>query len=182
MTDVTIEASTPASVVVEQSLAELNIHATIKLTEIEQNVHVVEIDAKPVPVVDISARGLTGPPGTSGNGGGTFLATAGEEIHGDRVVRIANALIYHPSIANPAHAIQAIGIATQSGGPGASLVVRTAGQITDGTWSWSPGFIWCADDGVLTQSPPLTGWILKVANVISATTIEVDIDTPFFRS
>ena len=114
--------------------------------------------------------------------GATFLVPAGETIHGHRVVRADGGALFHPEPGTAAHADQVVGIALQSGDAPAPLLVRAHGQITEASWSWAPGVIWCGADGQLTQSPPASGWLLQVARVVSPTTITVDIDTPIFRS
>lgn len=102
-------------------------------------------------------------------------------VHGHRAVMIADGAFRHPDLAQAAHADAVIGIAEQSGAAGDEIAARMRGLIRESSWSWSPGSIWCGADGVLTQAPPPTGWLLVVGRAVDATTIDVDIDTPFHR-
>lgn len=124
--------------------------------------------------------GVQGVPGETE--GATFLAVAGATIHGARAVRIENGLIYHPQLAEQSHAAQVCGLAVQSGPPGSTLLVRSGGVMEDNSWSWFAGFVYCGDDGVLTQTAPLVGWVLKIGRADTPTMIRVDIDIPFYRS
>lgn len=126
---------------------------------------------------NIGPRGPKGEPGD-----GTITLPAGATIHGLRAVRASSGQLYHPDIEEPDHAEQVVGIAMQSGNTGTSLQVRAAGRMTEPSWTWGAGAVYCGADGVLTQTPPAAGWILKVGTSLNATTLLVDIDNPFFRS
>ena len=139
----------------------------------------VDITSRPTIVRAGNGMGVQGAPGETE--GATFIAVAGTTIHGHRAVRIDDDVIFHPDLATPSHAAAVVGIATQSGSLGAQILVRRGGQMTEGSWNWAPGFVWCGADGVLTQSPGATGWLLTVGRVVNPTTIDVDIDTPFLR-
>jgi hypothetical protein len=127
--------------------------------------------------------GRRGPPGTPGETeGATFLAEPGETIHGRRMVRVVDGRIYHPSLAEAAHASQVIGLALQAGNGPEPLLVRTGGYHEEASWNWTPGRLWCDEAGVLTQTPPSTGWVLPVGRALTPTRIEIDIDTPLMRA
>jgi len=100
-------------------------------------------------------------------------------IHGLRAVRATAGALYHPLLADPDHAEQVIGIALQAGT--GVLQVQVSGLLTESSWAWQPGLVYCGDGGVLTQSPPVTGWLLAVGRAIAADTIEIDIDTAVYR-
>ncbi len=157
----------------------VDVHVQRIDVDVAQAVQRIGVSAQRI-VVDVSQIGRPGRDGQSV--GGTFTATAGETIHGRRIVRIAGGLIHHPRLTVPAHADQCIGLALQSGNTGADLLVRTGGQHSDAAWSWAPGPIYCADNGVLTQAVIAVGWVLKVGIAVNPTTIEVDIDNAFIRS
>lgn len=71
-----------------------------------------------------------------------------------------------------------IGISTTSGNAGETITVKTSGQLTDASWSWTKGTIYLGSNGVLTQTAPSNGSIIvHVAKAITATTIIIDIDT-----
>jgi len=65
---------------------------------------------------------------------------------------------------------------------GTTVAARFAGRMTDAGWTWTPGApIYCGVAGVLTQTPPATGWLRRVAEAVSATEIIVSIHQPILR-
>jgi hypothetical protein len=163
----------------------VEVQAPQRVIEVQAPQRVVEVQPR-VRQIEIAARGLRGEMGPQGlpgeTEGATFLVPAGETIHGLRVVRAEGGALFHPDLLNDAHAGQCIGIALQSGDAPAPLLVRAHGQISEASWSWSPGVVWCGADGQLTQTPSASGWLLQVARVITPTTISVDIDDAVIRS
>ena len=71
-----------------------------------------------------------------------------------------------------------IGISTTSASTGQNITIKTSGQITDASWSWTKGAIYLGANGALTQTAPTDGDIIvHVAKAITATTLIIDIDT-----
>jgi hypothetical protein len=130
-------------------------------------------------VVETSLRGLVGPPGETD--GATFLAVAGETIHGGRVVRVDNGRLYHPDTRNVLHADQVIGIAVQSGSAGTELLVRTHGRMSEDYWGFHSGAVWCGDGGALVQTPP-DGWLVRVGRSPRPNELLVDVEPGIFRA
>lgn len=128
---------------------------------------------------DKGDKGDAGPPGSDLS---VMDVQAGETIHGRRVIRMVDGLAYHPDQQNNEHVLQILGIALAASVAGASFPVRTSGPMYDAGWNWDPGYVYCGMDGVLTQSPPSTGWLQRVGRVINPTMFNVDIDTPFIRN
>lgn len=141
----------------------------------------IVVEAPPA-VVELAAVGLRGATGATGTEGSTLTALAGATIHAGRAVRISGGSIYHPDQTDNAHAGQVIGVATQSGSSPSNLVVRTSGSYLEPTWALSPGPVYVGTDGVLTQTPPATGWLLVIGRAINATTLFVDVEPAYFRS
>ncbi len=134
-------------------------------------------------VIDTGGKqGIQGPEGPPGPAGGSSVVlTAGETIFGLRAVRAAAGIIYRPDLSVIAHSDAVVGVALQSGGAGAQLSVQVSGELSESSWSWSPGAVYCGPDGVLTQTPPDSGWLLSIGRATSATTIIIDIDTAYIR-
>jgi hypothetical protein len=59
-----------------------------------------------------------------------------------------------------------------------SVTVRRQGRVSELAWSWTPGPVWVGDSGVLTQTPPASGWLLRVGTAINATTIDIEPEPP----
>jgi hypothetical protein len=71
-----------------------------------------------------------------------------------------------------------IGISTTAGGAGDTITVKTTGELSDASWSWTKGAIYLGANGALTQTAPTGGSIVvHVAKAITATKIIIDIDT-----
>lgn len=71
-----------------------------------------------------------------------------------------------------------IGISTTAGSAGDTITVKTTGELSDASWSWTKGAIYLGANGVLTQTAPSGGAIVvHVAKAITATKIIIDIDT-----
>ena len=71
-----------------------------------------------------------------------------------------------------------IGISTTAANTGENITIKTSGQLTDASWTWTKGAIYLGSNGVLTQTAPTGGnVIVHVAKAITATTIIIDIDT-----
>ena len=141
---------------------------------------VYEAEKPDILVVISDSDGNPGAPGAAGEGP-TFVGLAGETIHGDRAVVAIDGLLYHPDTSLVEHASQVVGIATQSASLGGSCVVRTAGMMTI-AGSWISGImVFCADEGVLTQSPGATGWLMPVGKAASSTMVQVSLQRPILR-
>lgn len=126
-------------------------------------------------------QGIPGPPGSSG-AAATVQLPIGVVITGLKIVRSVLGVIYPVDTSLPDHAEDVIGLALQSVTVvGNDVTVQTAGPVTDSSWNWSSGTIWCGPDGTLTQSPSATGWLMEVGRVVNSTTIQLDIEPPIYR-
>lgn len=132
----------------------------------------------------IAVPGIQGPPGPKGDSGAAASVSlpVGAVIHGLRIVRAENGVAYPVDTSVELHAEQVAGLALQSVTvTGQPVNIQTAGPVTDSSWSWTAGTLWCGPDGSLTQSPAATGWIMPVARVLTSDTIQIDIDVPIYR-
>lgn len=125
-------------------------------------------------------RGLPGASGTDGAAISTL--PIGAVIQGLRLARSQNGTIYPVDTAQPDHAEQVIGLALQSVTiVGYDVNVQRMGKVSDSSWAWAPGVVWCGPDGALTQNPSATGWLMQAGRVIDATTIDIDLEQPIYR-
>lgn len=78
--------------------------------------------------------------------------------------------------------ITTVGLAGITLTAGTTVNARFAGRMIDAGWTWTPGLpIYCGANGVLTQTPPATGWLRRVAEAVSPTEIIVSIHQPILR-
>ncbi|WP_024647723.1 hypothetical protein [Pseudomonas syringae] len=125
-------------------------------------------------------RGSQGRPGTDiGGGVQTLIRQGAETISAHRVVYESRGRAYLAQPDAPT-VLQVIGLSISAGAPGAELVVQTAGFIDDASWSWLEGLVFCGPNGVLTQTPPTSGYELVVGFASSATRLNLDFDEPVF--
>lgn len=130
--------------------------------------------------LDMGTMGPQGPPGDPGAAGSVLTKTAGAAIGGHRVVVASGAddvLVADPSDVTHLHRV--IGITEGAAVLGDDVDVRFAGEMTEGSWSWTPDApIYAGAAGVLTQTPPSGAWLRIVAVAISATRIVVGLREP----
>lgn len=129
-----------------------------------------------VDVITEVSTGLQGPAGASG----TQILTieAGESVGGHRVVYQAGTLAMHANENSLNEAEAVIGISISAASPGVSLQVQRAGIIMEPTWSWSPGPVYLAGTGLMTQEAPSAGVLLQVGIALSPTQLDVRIGAP----
>ena len=73
---------------------------------------------------------------------------------------------------------QVIGITETAASSGAAVAIRTSGLMSDANWAWTKGTIYLGTNGQLTQTAPSGGaFVVHVARALTATTIQIDIDT-----
>ena len=142
----------------------------------------VTLDALQVTApVYIGQRGVAGADGAPGVAGGVVvLCTAGEALGGHRgVVLNASAEAVYASNAVPAHLHKVLGLTTGAVIIGAEATVQTGGEMTEPTWAWTlDAPIFLGENGLLTQTPPVSGFLLVVAFPVTATKIFIKLREP----
>lgn len=117
----------------------------------------VAAPAHPAVVRDL-VPGIPGPGGPAGPAGpdpGVSAFTAGQDLGGQRVIGLGvDGSAIHASADDPDHILRVLGISTGAAALGAMVTVRGAGEMTDPSWSWLPGPVWCGLFGALTQVLP----------------------------
>jgi hypothetical protein len=153
----------------------------VNILEVTEERQTVQVSAEHVTVVHPASVGLQGPPGEVGD----LLAAgyiAGEPLGGQRVVIVwIDGQLYYADSTNPAHFNRVLGITVGAIDIGASGNIRIGGFMTEPTWNWQPDkFIYLGTNGLLTQNPPVSGFLLEIGQPISPTKILVDIKFPMF--
>lgn len=142
----------------------------------------VTLDALQVTApVYIGQRGAPGEDGAPGIAGGVVvLCTAGEALGGHRVVVLnADAEAVYASNAVPDHLHKVLGLTTGAVTLGAEATVQTGGEMIEPTWAWTlDAPIFLGENGLLTQTPPVSGFMLVVAFPVTATKIFIKLREP----
>jgi hypothetical protein len=142
----------------------------------------VTLDALQVTApVYIGQRGVPGEDGAPGVAGGVVIqCAAGEALGGHRVVVLnADAEAVYASNAVPEHLHKVLGLTTGAVLLGATATVQTGGEMTEPSWSWTlDAPIFLGTSGLLTQTPPVSGFLLVVAFPVTATKIFIKLREP----
>lgn len=151
-------------------------------TSIEARGNVNTVAAAPN-VLEVGTRGLQGKQGEPGDDfNALFEVLSGEAISSHRVVKVVSERLRKVDSNTVADANVAVGITvTSTSGADQTQTVRNDGPMTDPGWNWVPGPIYCGPNGVLTQTPPASGFVCEVARAKTATEILVDIQPPIIR-
>lgn len=129
-------------------------------------------------VIDTGEVGPIGPAGPAGDGS-KITKIADTAIGGHRVVMASSA--NGTAIADkdtPSHMHLVLGItegAAMAGNP-AAIVAR--GELVEPSWSFSVGPVYLGNNGLMTQTAPTTGFILKIGTAIAPTVLLIDIGAP----
>lgn len=120
--------------------------------------------------LSLSNRGMPGPQGPAG--ATTLTGTAGAlALSGHRVVKPTAGGLEYCDAGIAGDADTAIGITTQAASAGASVSFQASGELEESSWSWTVGgLVYCAPNGVLTQSYSSAWAFVQVVGVASAPT------------
>lgn len=140
----------------------------------------ITLETTPTYSVTISTPGPQGEKGDPGEPSWSHVVTAiaAETIYGHRAVRITNGRAYLVSSTNTIHAGQAVGISTGAATIGNSVMIQISGELVEPSWAFSPGRVWVGLSGLLTQTPPSSGFQQVIARAIDATRIVINPETP----
>lgn len=140
--------------------------------------------SRPVPsgmaVVPVAGpQGRAGIDGASGAGGGVNRIAA-TNLSGHRVVvPNDNGEVIYADPTNPSHISRPKWFTTGAWTVGATASLTADGLVSEGTWSWIAGIpIYLGSNGLLTQTPPSSGFLQVVAEVVSSTTIDFNPHPP----
>lgn len=124
--------------------------------------------------------GIQGPSGAASN---TIGATAGENLSGHRVVALYEDKAYYASSASTTYAHAVAGITTGACADGETATIKVHGEITELSWSWTPGApLFLGVDGALTESSTTGLYTLRVGHAVTATKAFIHIHQPIFHA
>lgn len=135
--------------------------------------------------ITLVTEGLQGPPGPAGTAGEAVDVTgytAGQALSGHRAVYVSAGALFYADSATAAHAPKVLGVTQNAAAMGGFVSVRTNGLLVEPTWAFAPGFVFLGANGVLTQTPPSTGFLLTIGVAVEATVLYVQVGEPVLRS
>lgn len=129
-------------------------------------------------VVEVSVPGIQGPPGPQGPQGPASAQTlnlpAAHALSGHRAVVATTMGAAYADPTNPAHQDAVVGITTGAALVGETATIQAVGEMTEPSWSWTPGLpIFVGAGGTLTHTPPSSGWVQSIATALTAQRIFV---------
>ena len=115
------------------------------------------------------------------NGNATLAqtATAGGTISALKCVKVFNGTASVVSSNTVVDAGSVVGVATVAGTIGSTITIQTAGPLTDPSFNFVEGQIWCGADGSLTQTPPASGFTQVIGTSEGTHTIQIDVQQPY---
>ena len=126
---------------------------------------------------EVTVSWVAGLPGPAGDGV-TFVAVADQAIGGHRVVISTATGCDYADSSNLAHLGKVIGMTNAATSAGNSVKIWPAGKITEPSFNFALGPVYLSTNGLLTQTPPTTGFIQQIGVALSQTTILVQILNP----
>lgn len=137
----------------------------------------VRVVASPRPIVAVVTSGPPGPRGLPG--AVTLTRIAAQALGGHRVVRLVdNDRVDYASSDQTAHAEFILGLTAGAAAADAEIEVQTLGEIVESSWAWTPGPVFCGLNGVLTQTPPSSGFIRQIGVADAPDRIVIDLRPP----
>lgn len=122
----------------------------------------IRVKLQPDPVLK-AALGLPGPPGPPGvNTASSVIKTAKVALGGHRVVIASQGQADYADCGVPAHADSILGLTLAAAAAGTPVTVVRGGEVTEPSWTWAPGPVFLAHNGLLTQTPPSDAAFLLV--------------------
>ncbi|MBI3257875.1 MAG: hypothetical protein HYZ54_00085, partial [Ignavibacteriae bacterium] len=107
---------------------------------------------------------------------GTASVIASENLGGHRIVTVEG---YYASKDTSVDKFKILGMTTGAVSIGEAAQVITHGSITESSWNWTVGNpIFLSTNGLLTQTPPTSGFRMIIGIPQTSNTMFVDISEP----
>lgn len=122
--------------------------------------------------------------GTTGPGGDTQVQTivriAGENIGGHRLVvpSIVDGEVEYASNLDTSNPTRPVWMSISAADQGDQVTLVAEGPVTETSWTWNEGPIFLGANGLMTQTPPMTGMVMVVAWALSPTKCVFDPNPP----
>ena len=130
----------------------------------------------PTPEIDLEVSLAPFFRGTDGIAGSAEKILAAVVLGGHRVVTITG------FYAEPSDSNIIAGVTKAAAISGSFVEITSKGLMTEPSWNWTPNAaIFVGPNGTLTQSPPTSGFIRRIAWAISSTSINIDLSQPIFQ-
>jgi len=135
-----------------------------------------------ITIIEVGPQGPPGVPGESVETGATITCSTDIALSGHRFVVLDNDKAVYADCTTADHAHRVLGMTTGASNAG-SVSVQTSGEHEEPTWNWTLGQpVFLSTTGLMTQTPPTTGFVLIVGFPVSATKLFIKIHQPIILS
>lgn len=134
----------------------------------------IQVTAATKTILRVVAAGPPGPPGPAGQAVTDVISSADHALGGHRVVRATATGVTYASAEDPEVAA-VLGVTTHAANAANDITIRVSGALTEPSWTWQPGPVYLASNGLLSQIPPTTGAIKEIGVAINQTTLLIRI-------
>lgn len=135
----------------------------------------VAVEQAPVATV-VAEQGPAGPPGNDRVS--VSRAPAAENLSGHRAIGGSSDGVSTRSASDLSTLGQVVGVTLGSAVRGQEVQFQTSGEIVEPSWSWMPGRVWLGENGLLTQTLPVQGYLQQIGTSNGPTKLVVNIGTP----
>lgn len=131
------------------------------------------------PVIRV-ALAVPGPVGATGPKGVNSVAkAAARNLSGHRLVAVSAAETVDYADQADDSALRLLGMTTGAAEAGAAAEVLLGGEISEPSWNWAMNApVYLGSAGLLTQTAPLSGYLVQVGLPMSPTTMLLGIRSP----
>lgn len=138
-----------------------------------------------IQVVAAGAQGPQGIQGVTGPAGAvTQTLVAGDVLGGHRwVVPDATGAVIYADQTTPTHANKVLGMTLGAALLGADIQIQSSGEHIEPSWTWTLDLpVFLGSNGLMTQTPPTTGFSQIVGFPITATKLMIGLREPLTLS
>ena len=149
----------------------------ISLQISQENLNLNIIEQKIELTLNSGIKGDKGDKGDTGESGASssYTYVAGEILGGHKAIVIDNNLAYYADCTNLSYINKPIGISSNASDEGGEVTVVFFGELEEVSWSWDiTKPIWISTNGLLTQTPAISGFSCIIAMPITTTKIFIE--------
>lgn len=99
------------------------------------------------------------------------IKVADVDLSGHRVVVTTAMGVNYADNTEVSHVDLVLGVTNSAVLSGGSVIITISGELTEPSWSWSLGKVYVGQNGMLTQTLPLSGFIQIIGVATSPTTL-----------
>ena len=168
-TDITVEGPGTTAEVRQEVVLRVEMTPAVEVQPIDQITK----------IIDVGTQGPAGPAGPAGTAETVEKSyVTAQALGSGRVVYVnSDGKIDYADNTTPAHYDKVIGITKQAGASGDNVTVIMFGQFTDSWYAFNVGdSIYLTTNGQLSDTPPTSGFLMKIAYAIKTDVIFIRID------